>query len=164
MIQVVLLCLNPILAGSELQENYLHPVVVLPVAVEVWICPRQKTVQTRSMCWGCSPLSGYSPNAPVSWRRRRVTLMKLMWGSKNLGYVKSHINGIKAHFQIHASTYKMQHRGDMSERIFFIPLILSKWHLQAITAIQSNVWYLYSSVKIVCLIVSPLITAMAKFV
>ena len=58
---------------SGLQENYLHPVVVLPLAVWVWTCPRQKPVQIRSMCSCFSPRSGHSPAArELSRLRARI--------------------------------------------------------------------------------------------
>lgn len=38
---------------AGLQENYFHPVVVLPSAVWVWTRPKQKPVQMRSTRGRC---------------------------------------------------------------------------------------------------------------
>lgn len=86
--------------------TYLHSFVLLPLAGWVWTCPRQKAVQIRPKCLCSSPLCGYDPTAPVPEKRRELSHMEPMLGSKYLVSFRVLINSIKWHVQIYASIYK----------------------------------------------------------
>ncbi len=99
--------------------------------------------------------------------------MKLMLESRNLVNVKPHslsIKGPNSHASHHfnGSIYKTLRHGDTHDTVNyfedFFSLIFLKRQIQAIRIVQSIAWYLYTTVKIVCLIVSQVITAMAKAV
>ena len=131
---------------SGLQENYWHPVVVLPLAVWVWMRPRQKPVQIRSMCSCSSPLSGHSPTAPEPDRRNKRELAAYVRGLKKNQKTCLCITGhhSDASHRINGRIYRVTeiwctiqkiHLKDFFS-IFFSCVILTKWFIQAIRIAQ----------------------------